>query len=119
MKQRQGRTSPLEGEIFMNNSNLNFLQSYTFAKGLTLRNRVVMAPMTTMASYFDGSITNDEVDYYAERAGGPGMIITGVAYVTEGGKGFEGELSIANDSTIKGLSKIARAIQKDGTKAII
>lgn len=103
----------------MGNSNLNFLQPYTFANGFMLKNRVVMAPMTTMSSFFDGSITNDEVDYYAERAGGPGMIITGVAYVTEGGKGFEGELSIASDSTIKGLSKIARAIQKDGTKAIV
>ncbi|WDQ31973.1 NADH-dependent flavin oxidoreductase [Paenibacillus marchantiae] len=103
----------------MENSNRNFLQPYTFANGFTLKNRVVMAPMTTMSSFFDGSITNDEVDYYAERAGGPGMIITGVAYVTDGGKGFEGELSIASDSTIKGLSKIARAIQKDGTKAIV
>lgn len=100
--------------------NQNFLEPFTFSpKGLVLKNRVVMAPMTTMSSFYDGSITNDEVDYYAERAGGPGMIITGVAYVTDGGKGFEGELSIAHDSTIKGLSKIARAIQQDGTKAVI
>ncbi|MNB74834.1 NADH oxidase [compost metagenome] len=97
----------------------NILQPYHFANGLTLKNRVVMAPMTTMSSFYDGSITNDEVDYYAERAGGPGMIITGVAYVTEGGRGFEGELSIADDSKIKGLSKISRAIHKDGTKAVM
>jgi len=100
--------------------NQNFLEPFNISpKGLVLKNRVVMAPMTTMSSFYDGSITNDEVDYYAERAGGPGMIITGVAYVTDGGKGFEGELSIADDSTIKGLSKIARAIQQDGTKAVI
>ncbi|RXZ79626.1 NADH-dependent flavin oxidoreductase [Paenibacillaceae bacterium] len=103
----------------MKNGNWKFLQPYTFAKGITLKNRVVMAPMTTMSSFFDGSITSDEVNYYAERAGGPGMIITGVAYVTESGKGFEGELSIAKDADIKGLSRIADAIHKDGTKAII
>ncbi|AKG36358.1 NADH-dependent flavin oxidoreductase [Paenibacillus durus] len=98
----------------------HFLEPYLFsAKGLALKNRIVMAPMTTMSSFFDGSITQDEVEYYAARAGGPGMIITGVAYVTEGGKGFEGELSIAHDSNVQGLSKIAKAIQKDGTKAII
>ncbi|MBY9080211.1 NADH-dependent flavin oxidoreductase [Paenibacillus sp. HN-1] len=98
----------------------NFFEPYHFSpKGLTIKNRVVMAPMTTMSSFFDGSISNDEVDYYAERSGGPGMIITGVAYVTAEGKGFEGELSIAHDSTVRGLSKIAKAIQKDGTKAII
>ncbi|TXK84974.1 NADH-dependent flavin oxidoreductase [Paenibacillus sp. N3.4] len=103
----------------MENCNWNFLLPYTFAKGVTLKNRVVMAPMTTMSSFFDGSITRDEVDYYAERAGGPGMIITGVAYITESGKGFEGELSIAKDTDIKGLSKIANAIHKKGTKAVI
>ncbi|WP_317957420.1 NADH-dependent flavin oxidoreductase [Paenibacillus chitinolyticus] len=92
---------------------------YSFTKGITLKNRVVMAPMTTMSSFFDGSITRDEVDYYAVRAGGPGMIITGVAYVAENGKGFEGELSIAKDTDIKGLSKIANAIHKNGTKAVI
>ncbi|QUL53485.1 NADH-dependent flavin oxidoreductase [Paenibacillus tritici] len=42
-----------------------------------------------------------------------------VAYVTEGGKGFEDELSIANDFTIRGLSKIESAIQQEGTKAVI
>jgi 2,4-dienoyl-CoA reductase-like NADH-dependent reductase (Old Yellow Enzyme family) len=98
----------------------NFFEPYQFSpKGLIVKNRVVMAPMTTMSSFYDGSITNDEVDYYAERGGGPGIIITGVANVTAEGKGFEGELSIAHDSTIRGLSKIAKAIQKDGTKAVI
>ncbi|MGG4048594.1 MULTISPECIES: NADH-dependent flavin oxidoreductase [Paenibacillus] len=103
----------------MENCNWNFLLPYTFTKGVTLKNRVVMAPMTTMSSFFDGAITSDEVNYYAERAGGPGMIITGVAYIAEGGKGFEGELSIAKDTDIKGLSKIANAIHKNGTKAVI
>ncbi|WP_314590148.1 NADH-dependent flavin oxidoreductase [Paenibacillus terrigena] len=103
----------------MKNCNWSFLLPYTFTKGVTLKNRVVMAPMTTMSSFFDGSITSDEVNYYAERAAGPGMIITGVAYVAESGKGFEGELSIAKDTDIKGLSKIANAIHKDGTKAVI
>ncbi|MCP3775071.1 NADH-dependent flavin oxidoreductase [Paenibacillus sp. MZ04-78.2] len=103
----------------MNHGHWNFLQPYTFTKGVTLKNRVVMAPMTTMSSFFDGSITSDEVNYYAERAGGPGMIITGVAYVAENGKGFEGELSIAKDADIRGLSRIAEAIHQGGTKAVV
>lgn len=56
-----------------------------------------MSPMTEMSSFEDGSITNDEIDYFRMRAGGPGMIITGCANVNDLGKGFEGELSVAHE----------------------
>lgn len=95
------------------------LNSFTFRNGLSLKNRVVMAPMTTMSSFYNGMVTKDEIEYYAARAGGPGMIITGVAYVSESGKGFEGELSAASDQMIAGLSKLSTAIKKDDTKAIL
>lgn len=97
----------------------NFLNSFTFKNGLPIKNRVVMAPMTTMTSFYNGMVTTDEINYYAARAGGPGMIITGVAYVSENGKGFEGELSAASDEMIPGLTKLATTIKKDGSKAIL
>jgi 2,4-dienoyl-CoA reductase-like NADH-dependent reductase (Old Yellow Enzyme family) len=96
-----------------------FLQPFTFANGITLNNRIVMSPMTTMTSFYNGMITSDEIDYYAARAGDPGMMITGVAYVSEDGKGFEGELSAASDDMIPGLTRLASAIHKDGTKAVL
>lgn len=97
----------------------NFLSNYRFANGLEVKNRIVMSPMTTMASFYNGMVTKEEIAYYALRAGGPGMIVTGVANVSESGKGFEGELSITRDEMIPGLSKLAKGIQKDGTKAIL
>ena len=97
----------------------NFLSTYRFANGLEVKNRIVMSPMTTMASFYNGMVTKEEIAYYALRAGGPGMIVTGVANVSESGKGFEGELSITRDEMIPGLSKLAKGIQKDGTKAIL
>ncbi|MBP1044337.1 NADH-dependent flavin oxidoreductase [Vagococcus sp. BWB3-3] len=100
-------------------SKYQFLESYRFKNGMTVKNRIVMAPMTTMSSFHDGQVTNDEVAYYAARAGGPGMIITGVANVSESGKGFEGELSVTDDRFIPGLAKVAAAIKQDGTKAIL
>ncbi len=96
-----------------------FLSNYSFSNGLDVKNRIVMSPMTTMSSFYNGMVTNDEINYYAARAGGPGMIITGVANVSENGKGFEGELSVASDDMIPGLTKLASAIKKDGTKAIL
>ena len=48
--------------------------------GLELRNRIVMAPVATGLSARDGSVSQREIDYYAERAkGGVGLITTGVA----------------------------------------
>lgn len=92
----------------------NFLESYTFKNGLTVSNRVVMAPMTTKSSFFDGSLSNDEINYYKMRSG-VGMVITAVANIDEGGKGFEGELSITDDQFIPGLKKLATAIQSKGS----
>ena len=97
----------------------NFMQPYQFKNGLVLKNRVVMAPMTTMASFYNGQITSDELAYYALRAGGPGMLITGVAYITERGKGFEGQLGIASDLHLAGLKALAKTIKQNNTKAIL
>ncbi|WP_421016935.1 NADH-dependent flavin oxidoreductase [Furfurilactobacillus cerevisiae] len=96
-----------------------FEQPYTFANGVTIKNRVVMAPTTTTSSYYDGHVTNEEIDYYKMRAGGVGMVVAEVANVVPGGKGFEGELSIADDSDIDGLAEMARAIKRNGTKAVL
>ncbi len=96
-----------------------FMQPFEFRNGVTLKNKIVMAPMTTMASFYNGMITKDELDYYAARSGGPGMIITAVANVSDSGKGFEGELSVADDQMIPGLRRLATTLKKDGAKAIL
>jgi 2,4-dienoyl-CoA reductase-like NADH-dependent reductase (Old Yellow Enzyme family) len=97
----------------------NVLQDFVFNNGLRLRNRVVMSPMTTMASFYNGMVTQDEIDYYAARSSGPGMVITGVANVSASGKGFEGELSVSQDSMIPGLQEVANAIKKHGALAVL
>ncbi|MCZ2120533.1 NADH-dependent flavin oxidoreductase [Levilactobacillus brevis] len=96
-----------------------FMQPYTFKNGVTLKNRMVMSPTTTMSSFYDGHVTNDEIKFYDVRAGGPGMIIGEVANVIASGKEFEGELSIADDGDIDGLSRLANAMKRGGTKAIL
>ena len=96
-----------------------FLEPYTFAgKKVTLPNRIAMAPMTIKASFYDGQVSNDEVEYYRMRSG-VGMLITGVANVDEGGKGFEGELSVADDRFVPGLAKVANAIHEKGSAAVL
>lgn len=103
----------------MTKKDYKFMRPYTFAdKDVTLQNRIAMAPMTTKSSYYDGQVTNDEINYYRMRSG-VGMLITGVANVDDDGKGFEGELSVAADRFIPGLKKVANAIHVNGSKAIL
>lgn len=94
-------------------------QPITFRRGLTFKNRIVMAPMTTCMSFFDGVITKDEREYYALHSGEVGAVITGAANIQEVGKTWEGQLGVYHDRFIPGLAKLAGAIKREGTKAIL
>lgn len=46
----------------------DILSPFTLPNGTQLKNRLLMAPMTTCTGYFDGSVTSELVEYYRERA---------------------------------------------------
>ncbi|MBA2939833.1 NADH-dependent flavin oxidoreductase [Paenibacillus sp. CGMCC 1.16610] len=87
--------------------------------GVQLRNRVLMAPMTNSSSHEDGTVSEQELAYYRERAGGVGAVITACAHVTPEGQAYVNELGADNDSCIPGLTKLSRTIQDQGSKAIL
>ncbi|OJF91746.1 NADH-dependent flavin oxidoreductase [Alkalibacterium sp. 20] len=96
-----------------------FLNPYTIKEGMTLRNRVLMAPMTTSSSTPEGEVTEDELIYYLVRSSGPGAIITACAYISSEGQAFPNGMSVASDDHIDGLSKLAKIIKLQGAKAIL
>lgn len=100
-------------------SKYKFLEPYTFANGIKVKNRIVIPPMTLESSLQDGTVSRDDLYYASMRAGGVGMFISPVANVTDTGKGFEGELSVARDEYLPGLAKLAAVMKKNGTKAIL
>ena len=65
----------------------------SFDKGISLKNRLVMAPMTTWASNEDFTISDEEVEYYHKRVNGVGLVITGCTHVTANGIGFTHEFA--------------------------
>ena len=79
--------------------------------GITLKNRIVLAPMTHMSSNADGTISDAELAYYARRTGGAGMSITAVGHVTETGIGFPAQFGVYDDRFIPGLKKLADTIE--------
>lgn len=104
----------------MNSKYKALFEPYTLPNGVELRNRIVMAPMTNYSSNpDDGTVTEAELDYYIRRAKGVSAVITAVANVTPGGKGFPGEIGVYDDAHIPGLRKLAEAIKGQGAKAIL
>lgn len=91
----------------------------TLRDSVQLKNRLVMAPMTNFSSNPDGTVTEDEVNYYARRSSGVGMVITACTYVTPNGKGFPGEFGADHDGMIDSLAQLANGIKTKGAKAIL
>lgn len=103
----------------MNSKYAPLFETLTFQNGIQLKNRIVMAPMTNWSSNPDGTVTEAEVNYYARRSSGVGMVITACTYVTANGKGFHGEFGGDRDELIPSLQKLATAIKEQGAKAIL
>lgn len=103
----------------MNQAYEPLFQSIALRSGVELKNRIVMAPMTNFSSNADGTVSDDEVAYYARRSGGVGAVITACTYVTENGKGFHGEFAAYDDTFIPSLRRLATAIQERGAKAVL
>lgn len=89
-------------------------------KGVDLKNRIVMPPMTTNFAAEDGSVTDKMVDYYEARAkGGAGYIIVEAACIEPSGKLMAFSPGIWDDDKIPGLKRIAAACHKHGAKAAL
>jgi len=103
----------------MNSKYAPLFESYTFPSGVEVKNRIVMAPMTNFSSNPDGTVTDSEVNYYARRSGGVGMVVTACTYVTANGKGFQGEFGGDRDEFIPSLQQLATGIKEQGAKAVL
>lgn len=100
--------------------NNSMFDSYTLPSGVTLKNRVLMAPMTTYSSEKNGDISEDELIYYGRRAkSGIGAVITACAYIEPLGAGFQYSIGAESDERIPSLKKLASAIKGNGSKAIL
>jgi 2,4-dienoyl-CoA reductase-like NADH-dependent reductase (Old Yellow Enzyme family)/thioredoxin reductase len=86
--------------------------------GLHLKNRIVMAPMSSRLSTPKGEVTEAQIRYYRRRAqGGVGLIVVEYAYIDEKtSKSAMSQLGAYDDQLIPGLNELAEAIQSQGAK---
>jgi 2,4-dienoyl-CoA reductase-like NADH-dependent reductase (Old Yellow Enzyme family) len=94
-------------------------QPFQFPNGVEIKNRLVMAPMTTWSGNQDGSVSEAEIAYYRVRSQNLGIVMTAAAYVMPAGKGFAGQIGAHSDEMLPSLKQMASTIQEQGAKAIL
>jgi 2,4-dienoyl-CoA reductase-like NADH-dependent reductase (Old Yellow Enzyme family)/thioredoxin reductase len=85
------------------------------------KNRIVMPPMETRMSTPSGDVSQNMIDYYAERAkGGAGVIIVENTFVDNiASRGSYSSSGLYSNHLISGKNLLAEAIKKYGALAII
>lgn len=87
---------------------------------LLLKNRVIMAPMTTRKADAEGCVTESAIAYYRARAErGVGLITVEMAAPERAGKHRNFELGLYDDRFLPGLTTLVEAIHAAGAKASI
>ncbi|MCZ6604725.1 MAG: NADH:flavin oxidoreductase [Alphaproteobacteria bacterium] len=88
----------------------------------TLKNRIVMAPLTRQSAEEDGTPTDEMAAYWARRArGGVSMIITEGTYENDelGCKAYLSQPGCANDKHVAGWKKTVDAVHALGVPIIL
>lgn len=85
-----------------------------------VRNRIAMAPMTTLYAGHNGEVTDQLIEYYAARSrGGTGIVTVEGAYVNETGLQIPDSINVSDDKFIPGLSRMADGIKDNGGTAVL
>jgi 2,4-dienoyl-CoA reductase-like NADH-dependent reductase (Old Yellow Enzyme family) len=96
------------------------LSPFSFNEKLHAKNRTVLAPLTNCQSYDDGVIGYDEIAWLERCAdGGFGIIITASASISSDAKGFDGQLSLADDHFVPGLHRLVQRLKMFQTINIV
>lgn len=103
----------------MTNKHPSLFSPFMLTEKIKLRNRIVMAPMTTWSANPDGTISEQELEFYKRRSQNVGLVITGCTYVTPSGIRFTHEFAAYDDRFINSLEKLAAAAQSGGAPAIL
>ena len=103
----------------MNPKYAPLFQTYTLNNGVTIKNRLVVAPMTHFGSQADGLISDQERTFLSNRAGDMGLFITAATLVQKDGKAFHGQPEATGEHCLDSLKETAQILRQQGAKAIL
>lgn len=86
-------------------------------KGMTMKNRLIMAPMC-MYSATDGLVSEWHLVHYGSRAmGGVGLVMVEATAVSPEGRISDRDLGLWDDNQVPGMARLVEAIHRGGAKA--
>ncbi|KGE02614.1 NADH:flavin oxidoreductase [Pseudohaliea rubra] len=98
----------------------DLFEPLAFASGARMKNRFMLAPLTNLQSYADGTLSDDEYRWLTLRAhGGFGATMTCASHVQAAGLGFPGQLGCFSDDHLPGLTRLANGIHEGYSLAIL
>ena len=87
---------------------------------LEVKNRLVFAATSSELADHDGFVTDDMVEFYAERArGGTGLLIVEATYVEQEGKRLHHNAMLHDDRHVPGMRRIAEAVHAAGARIAV
>jgi 2,4-dienoyl-CoA reductase-like NADH-dependent reductase (Old Yellow Enzyme family) len=88
--------------------------------GVHVPQRIAMAPLTNTQSHPDGTLADDELRWLTRRArDGFRFISTCAAFVSEEGHAWRGQLGIASEAHVPGLTRLASELRDAGATAVV
>lgn len=96
----------------MNQNTVDLFSSYQLSSN-TLRNRMVMAPMTRSRAGEGNVPTSLMATYYEQRASA-GLIITEASQISPGGQGYIQTPGIHSSEQIEGWKKVTQGVHQNG-----
>lgn len=88
-------------------------------KQLSIRNRLVLPPITTNYGSSKGLVTEDILHFYKTRSKDVGLTIVEATSVQSSGRIVPCSLGLWNDSQIPGMTKLVKTIQQQGALAVV
>lgn len=88
-------------------------------KGLRIRNRLVLPPITTNYATEDGRVTDEILQFYTKRSQNVGLTIVEATAVNEVGKIVPNSLGLWSDEQIAGMKDLVEIIHRQGSVAVI
>jgi 2,4-dienoyl-CoA reductase-like NADH-dependent reductase (Old Yellow Enzyme family) len=95
-------------------------ESIPLAHGPAWAHRYALAPMTNKQSHHDGTLSEGEYQWLVARGrGGFAVVKTCAAYVADSGRTWTGQLGIASDAHLPGLTRLAEGLRATGTRSLV
>ncbi len=94
---------------------LALFEPLTLPRGPVMKNRFMLAPLTTQQSEPDGTVSDHELEWLLRCArSGFALVQTCAANIRAEGKAFDGQMGIYSDHHLDGLARVAAAVGANG-----